>query len=115
MHKQDRTLIYIICILTNLQEKGTERIFYGLDDIKNASEVIIVTHLLLMSLHFLSSQLALFMFLPFNLFHLSSSIKQVEGEIDKLSMEEAGYCNCVSVPDGAPPNVSENIPVQEKV
>lgn len=26
----------------------------------------------------------------------------VEGEIDKLSMEEAGFKNCVSVPDGAP-------------
>lgn len=27
----------------------------------------------------------------------------VEGEIDKLSCEMAGYRNCVSVPDGAPP------------
>ncbi|XP_042415854.1 twinkle homolog protein, chloroplastic/mitochondrial-like isoform X1 [Zingiber officinale] len=61
------------------QEKDKERILYGLDDIKNASEIIIV-----------------------------------EGEIDKLSMEEAGYCNCVSVPDGAPPSVSENIPTEEK-
>lgn len=26
----------------------------------------------------------------------------VEGEIDKLSMEQAGFINCVSVPDGAP-------------
>ncbi len=26
----------------------------------------------------------------------------VEGEIDKLSLEVAGYQNCVSVPDGAP-------------
>lgn len=26
----------------------------------------------------------------------------VEGEIDKLSIEEAGFTNCVSVPDGAP-------------
>ncbi|THU55910.1 hypothetical protein C4D60_Mb11t11630 [Musa balbisiana] len=32
---------------------------------------------------------------------------QVEGEIDKLSMEEAGYLNCVSVPDGAPAQVSK--------
>ncbi|KAI4365239.1 hypothetical protein MLD38_021239 [Melastoma candidum] len=32
----------------------------------------------------------------------------VEGEIDKLSMEEAGFRNCVSVPDGAPPSVSKN-------
>lgn len=53
------------------QEADTEKIFYGLDDIKNASDVIIV-----------------------------------EGEIDKLAMEEAGFHNCVSVPDGAPPKVS---------
>jgi twinkle protein len=26
----------------------------------------------------------------------------VEGEIDKLSLEEAGFFNCISVPDGAP-------------
>jgi len=26
----------------------------------------------------------------------------VEGEMDKLSLEEAGYPNCISVPDGAP-------------
>ncbi|GER41548.1 nucleic acid binding protein [Striga asiatica] len=31
---------------------------------------------------------------------------QVEGEMDKLSMEEAGFRNCVSVPDGAPSKVS---------
>lgn len=54
MRKQDRILIYITCILTNVQEKDKERILYGLDDIKNASEIIIVTHLLLISLHFLS-------------------------------------------------------------
>ncbi|KAJ9558195.1 hypothetical protein OSB04_012809 [Centaurea solstitialis] len=30
----------------------------------------------------------------------------VEGEIDKLSMEQAGILNCVSVPDGAPQQVS---------
>lgn len=40
---------------------------------------------------------------------------QVEGEIDKLSMDEAGYRNCVSVPDGAPPKVSSKIPDQEQV
>ncbi|CAL9075667.1 unnamed protein product [Musa textilis] len=57
------------------QEARTERIFYGLDDIKQLSEVIIV-----------------------------------EGEIDKLSMEEAGYRNCVSVPDGAPAQVSKEPP-----
>ncbi|KAL8153856.1 hypothetical protein V2J09_011616 [Rumex salicifolius] len=56
------------------QEQNTERIFYGLDDIRNATDVIIV-----------------------------------EGEIDKLSMEEAGFLNCVSVPDGAPPKVSDKV------
>ncbi|XP_034697022.1 twinkle homolog protein, chloroplastic/mitochondrial-like [Vitis riparia] len=56
------------------QEKDTEKIFYGVDDIKEASDIIIV-----------------------------------EGEIDKLSMEEAGFYNCVSVPDGAPPSVSTKV------
>ncbi|KAF3785835.1 Twinkle-like protein [Nymphaea thermarum] len=36
-----------------------------------------------------------------------TTLTLVEGEIDKLSMEEAGFLNCVSVPDGAPPRVSE--------
>jgi twinkle protein len=41
---------------------------------------------------------------------------QVEGEIDKLSMEEAGFKNCVSVPDGAPSCVSKkDIPAEEEV
>ncbi|KAJ8631298.1 hypothetical protein MRB53_024621 [Persea americana] len=53
------------------QEKDTEKILYGVDDIKQASDIIIV-----------------------------------EGEMDKLSMEEAGYFSCVSVPDGAPSKVS---------
>ncbi len=48
----------------------------------------------------------------------------VEGEIDKLSLEEAGILNCVSVPDGAPsPNTKNfsnkfdylNAPELEKV
>ena len=39
---------------------------------------------------------------------------QVEGEIDKLSLEEAGFYNCVSVPDGAPPKVSEKISIPEE-
>ncbi|CAA0832269.1 Twinkle homolog protein-chloroplastic/mitochondrial [Striga hermonthica] len=61
------------------QEANTEKIFYGLDDIKQASDVIIV-----------------------------------EGEMDKLAMEEAGFRNCVSVPDGAPPKVSDKaLPCQE--
>ncbi|KAI9198728.1 hypothetical protein LWI28_021268 [Acer negundo] len=37
----------------------------------------------------------------------ASDIVIVEGEIDMLSMEEAGIYNCVSVPDGAPPKVSQ--------
>jgi twinkle protein len=32
----------------------------------------------------------------------------VEGEMDKLSMEEAGFKNCVSVPDGAPAPDTKN-------
>ncbi|XP_076926219.1 primase homolog protein-like isoform X2 [Bidens hawaiensis] len=35
-----------------------------------------------------------------------NTIVIVEGEIDKLSMDEAGILNCVSVPDGAPQQVS---------
>ncbi|XP_050276476.1 twinkle homolog protein, chloroplastic/mitochondrial isoform X2 [Quercus robur] len=62
------------------QEANTEKIFYGLDDIKDKSDIIIV-----------------------------------EGEMDKLAMEEAGFCNCVSVPDGAPPVVStKELPPEEK-
>ncbi|URE30536.1 DnaB-like helicase C terminal domain [Musa troglodytarum] len=56
------------------QETGTERIFYGLDDIKQASDVIIV-----------------------------------EGEIDKLSMEEVGFPNCISVPYGL-----KELPAEDK-
>ncbi|KAL0912329.1 hypothetical protein M5K25_018293 [Dendrobium thyrsiflorum] len=61
------------------QEKDTEKIFYGLDDIVAGSDIIIV-----------------------------------EGEVDKLSMEEAGYRNCVSVPNGAISKVSEKVPSEEK-
>ncbi|OMO83155.1 hypothetical protein CCACVL1_11539 [Corchorus capsularis] len=62
------------------QEKDTEKIFYGLDDIENETDIIIV-----------------------------------EGEMDKLAMEEAGFRNCVSVPDGAPPSVSsKEVPDEEK-
>ncbi|XP_042942960.1 primase homolog protein isoform X3 [Carya illinoinensis] len=40
---------------------------------------------------------------------------QVEGEIDKLSLEEAGFRNCVSVPGGAPGKVStKELPSSEK-
>ncbi|GFP95925.1 primase homolog protein [Phtheirospermum japonicum] len=39
----------------------------------------------------------------------------VEGELDKLSVEEAGYYNCVSVPGGAPQTVSlKELPSLEK-
>ncbi|KAI3455894.1 hypothetical protein Pfo_012557 [Paulownia fortunei] len=61
------------------QESNTEKIFYGLDDIKEASDIIIV-----------------------------------EGEMDKLAMEEAGFKNCVSVPDGAPSKVSNKPLPSEK-
>ncbi|KAJ4849310.1 hypothetical protein Tsubulata_017466 [Turnera subulata] len=62
------------------QEKDTEKIFYGLDDITGADDIIIV-----------------------------------EGEMDKLAMEEAGFRNCVSVPDGAPPSVSpKEVPPEDK-
>lgn len=41
---------------------------------------------------------------------------KVEGQVDKLSMEEAGFRNCVSVPDGAPAKVSNKaLPVEEEV
>jgi twinkle protein len=50
------------------QEKGAERILYGLDDITADDDTLII----------------------------------VEGEIDKLSLEMAGYLNVLSVPDGAP-------------
>ncbi|KAJ7947418.1 twinkle-like protein, chloroplastic/mitochondrial [Quillaja saponaria] len=44
-----------------------------------------------------------------------SDIIIVEGEMDKLAMEEAGIFNCVSVPDGAPPTVSQKeLPPEEK-
>ncbi|KAL0442391.1 UNVERIFIED_CONTAM: Twinkleprotein, chloroplastic/mitochondrial [Sesamum latifolium] len=63
------------------QEADTEKIFYGLDDIQDASDIIIV-----------------------------------EGEMDKLAMEEAGFKNCVSVPDGAPPKVSNKaLPSEEEL
>jgi len=37
----------------------------------------------------------------------------VEGEIDKLALEEAGFSNVVSVPDGAPikVNTSHSLPL----
>ncbi|XP_008445790.1 primase homolog protein isoform X2 [Cucumis melo] len=62
------------------QEKGTAKFLYGIDDINDADELIIV-----------------------------------EGEMDKLSVEEAGFLNCISVPGGAPSKVStDTIPPIEK-
>ncbi|XP_038893951.1 primase homolog protein isoform X2 [Benincasa hispida] len=62
------------------QEKGTEKLLYGIDDINDANELIIV-----------------------------------EGEMDKLSVEEAGLLNCISVPGGAPSKVStDTVPSNEK-
>ncbi|CAA0832268.1 Twinkle homolog protein-chloroplastic/mitochondrial [Striga hermonthica] len=62
------------------QEKNTEKVLYGLDDIADSDEIIIV-----------------------------------EGEIDKLSVEEAGFFNCVSVPGGAPQTVSlKELPSPDK-
>ncbi|KVI00684.1 DNA helicase, DnaB-like, C-terminal [Cynara cardunculus var. scolymus] len=44
-----------------------------------------------------------------------SDIIIVEGEMDKLAMEEAGFRNCVSVPDGAPSKVSsKELPSHEQ-
>ncbi|XP_059439706.1 primase homolog protein isoform X2 [Corylus avellana] len=66
--------------MSNDKEKGTEKILYGLDDINDVPEIIIV-----------------------------------EGELDKLSLEEAGFRNCVSVPGGAPGKVStKELPSFEK-
>ncbi|XP_062111118.1 twinkle homolog protein, chloroplastic/mitochondrial-like isoform X2 [Humulus lupulus] len=61
------------------QMKDTAKVLYGLDDIIDASEIIIV-----------------------------------EGELDKLSVEEAGFPNCVSVPGGAPGKISHTLPSSEK-
>ncbi|KAK4755942.1 hypothetical protein SAY87_009699 [Trapa incisa] len=44
-----------------------------------------------------------------------SDIIIVEGEMDKLAMEEAGFRNCVSVPDGAPAKVSsKDVPPEDQ-
>ncbi|KAK6150165.1 hypothetical protein DH2020_017690 [Rehmannia glutinosa] len=82
-YRRNETLVsckYRDITKTFWQEANTEKIFYGLDDIKEASDIIIV-----------------------------------EGEMDKLAMEEAGFKNCVSVPDGAPPKVSnKSLPSEEE-
>ncbi|KAJ0081566.1 hypothetical protein Patl1_11525 [Pistacia atlantica] len=61
------------------QDKDTDKVFYGLDDIEGESEIIIV-----------------------------------EGEMDKLSMEEVAFV-IVSVPNGAPAQVStKDLPPEDK-
>lgn len=97
-----------------MQEKGTEKTLYGLDDINGAPEIIIVIPLPTVS----AAVLVWFKSLPLTLpwFHYLWCWVQVEGEIDKLSLEEAGLCNCVSVPGGAPGKVSDKeVPSFEKV
>uniref|UniRef100_A0A9I9EMX0 Toprim domain-containing protein n=1 Tax=Cucumis melo TaxID=3656 RepID=A0A9I9EMX0_CUCME len=80
------------------QEKGTAKFLYGIDDINDADELIIVIHLL-------SSTFRNILYIPL----------KVEGEMDKLSVEEAGFLNCISVPGGAPSKVStDTIPPIEK-
>lgn len=39
---------------------------------------------------------------------IGETLLWVEGEIDKLSVEEAGFVSCVSVPDGAPAVATKN-------
>ncbi len=40
----------------------------------------------------------------------ASEIIVVEGEMDKLALEEAGFRHVVSVPDGAPPRYPQPVP-----
>lgn len=61
------------------QERGCEKVYFGLDDIEGAKDIIVV-----------------------------------EGEMDKLSLEEAGFKNVVSVPDGAPAKVKDEIPDEDR-
>jgi twinkle protein len=63
-----------------LQVKGAEKILYGLDDIADSKEGIIV-----------------------------------EGEVDKLAVEEAGVRNGLSVPDGAPARIKAGDPDPDDV
>lgn len=62
-------------------ESGAERILYGIDD----------------CLEYLATTT-----------DTAKTLIWVEGEIDKLSMEVAGFKNCVSVPDGAPSPTSKD-------
>lgn len=80
----------------------------GLDDITETNEIIIVfTRTFLCDLTDSSLPVPFLIYL----FRI-----QVEGEIDKLSIEEAGYYNRVSVPGGAPQTVSiQELPSMDKV
>ena len=44
----------------------------------------------------------------FGLNDIAETTIVVEGEVDKLSLEIAGFQNCVSVPDGAPPPIAKD-------
>ncbi|MGH9864697.1 MAG: bifunctional DNA primase/helicase [Candidatus Acidiferrales bacterium] len=57
-----------------MQEKDAEKILFGMDDIPDGTDTLII----------------------------------VEGEMDKLACNEAGFWNVVSVPDGAPKEVRED-------
>ena len=62
-----------------MQSKGAEKILFGMDDVPDDAETLII----------------------------------VEGEMDKLALNEAGVWNVVSVPDGAPKKVQDEAPDEE--
>jgi len=68
------------------QIKNAEKVYFGLDDINKFDEDGAFT----------------------------TDIIIVEGEIDKLSLEMAGFKNVVSVPDGAPQLVKDSVPDPEE-
>lgn len=101
--------------MLNLQVKGAEKILYGLDDIKDADEMIIVIYSMTIWCYIIYDGLLYHLYLIATLV-LLSFWSQVEGEMDKLSMEQAGVTNCVSVPGGAPQRVStKELPSLDKV
>ena len=66
---------------------GGLKVFYGLDDIKEKKEVIVVEG---------DSEIA-----------RVALCETCVGEMDKLALEMAGYTNVVSVPNGAPGKVKK--------
>ena len=88
-----------------------EIVFYGLDDLNDATEIIIVN---ITSPWLGCYQLIQLFISPYLIVYIFMLFK-VEGEMDKLSVEEAGFGNCVSVPGGAPGKVSNKLPSLEKV